>query len=196
MYPPVLLLHHKLAESLLEYRFNHLPAANAKAKSYNFCSENVDENKKNYYCYVWPVENYIWATMDTAQRQQYQGGVLYLIDTFKHNQPALSYFENLFTTNSTDSPDPVGNCHYEGAMFAWETGFTGAETCPCILGGTCLHELHITGDISFAARQYWYISHDLEWLISQGYPLVLQIAKFWASRGILHHSLASLLDKD
>ena len=87
-----------------------------------------------------------------------------------------------------ESSKTVGNCQYEGALFAWEAGFTGAEVCPCMAGGTCLHEHHISGDIAFAAYQYWKSTHDLEWLRTIGFPLAKEIAKFWASRV---HSLGS-----
>ena len=43
------------------------------------------------------------------------------------------------------------NKGYEGAMFPWESGFTGVEVCPS-WASTGQLEQHITGDISFAVQ--------------------------------------------
>lgn len=44
------------------------------------------------------------------------------------------------------------------------------------------YEQHISGDISFAARQYYYATQDLEWLKTVGYPLIAGVASFYAAR--------------
>ena len=72
--------------------------------------------------------------------------------------------------------------NYKGTMFPWEDAFSGDEVCP-IGVATCRYEQHISGDIAFAAKQYWSSTHDLEWLASTGFPLTYGIAEFWASRG-------------
>jgi trehalose/maltose hydrolase-like predicted phosphorylase len=46
-----------------------------------------------------------------------------------------------------------------------------------------LYQLHITGDIAFAARQYVSATRDIDWLINQqGNDLIQNIANFWSSR--------------
>jgi trehalose/maltose hydrolase-like predicted phosphorylase len=46
-----------------------------------------------------------------------------------------------------------------------------------------LYQLHITGDIAFAARQYISATRDIKWLKKEkGNILIQNIAKFWASR--------------
>ena len=65
-------------------------------------------------------------------------------------------------------------------MFPWESSFTGLETSPGERYGKA--QIHITGDIAFAARQFWRASKDLNWLREIGYPLVYQTAEYWASR--------------
>ena len=45
-----------------------------------------------------------------------------------------------------------------------------------------LYEQHITGDISLAARQYWYASGDKAWLRTIGFPLANGSASFYAAR--------------
>ena len=69
-------------------------------------------------------------------------------------------------------------------MFPWESAFTGDEVQ---FGGGKIgpwgeYEQHISGDISFAARQYFYGTYDLDWLKSVGFPLIRGIASFYAAR--------------
>jgi trehalose/maltose hydrolase-like predicted phosphorylase len=58
---------------------------------------------------------------------------------------------------------------YAGMMFPWESAFTGEEVCPDV-GGTCLYEVHITGDIAFALAQFWWASGDVAWLAEVDRP--------------------------
>ena len=45
------------------------------------------------------------------------------------------------------------------------------------------NEQHITGDVAFAARQYWAVTRDMRWLQREGgLQLLLNTADFWASR--------------
>jgi trehalose/maltose hydrolase-like predicted phosphorylase len=45
------------------------------------------------------------------------------------------------------------------------------------------YEQHITGDVAFAARQYWAATRDVTWLTSQGgLDLLSNTADFWTSR--------------
>ena len=43
-------------------------------------------------------------------------------------------------------------------------------------------EVHISGDIALAARQYYYATGDAAWLASVGFPLIRGVAAFYASR--------------
>jgi trehalose/maltose hydrolase-like predicted phosphorylase len=72
------------------------------------------------------------------------------------------------------------NKGYQGLMFPWESAFTGQEVCP-VSALTGQLEQHISGDISYAFKQYWDITHNSTWL-SEVYPLIYGIAQFWASR--------------
>lgn len=82
---------------------------------------------------------------------------------------------------------------FEGAQFPWESADTGEEVTPTwvphyadrtklIRIWTGDIELHISADIAYAAHQYWVATADDGWMISQGAELVLDTAKFWASR--------------
>jgi trehalose/maltose hydrolase-like predicted phosphorylase len=105
MYPPILALQPEIAKSLLEYRFQRLPAARQNA--------------------------------------------------FSHG--------------------------YQGAMFPWESSDEGSEDTPVwALTGPFQH--HITGCVGWAFWKYYQVTKDKLWLRDRGYPMLKEVADFWASR--------------
>ena len=83
---------------------------------------------------------------------------------------------------------------YEGALYAWESADTGEETTPesvrmpsgeivPILCG--LKEHHISADIAYAVWQYWNATQDVDFLLQAGAEILLETARFWASRATL-----------
>jgi trehalose/maltose hydrolase-like predicted phosphorylase len=81
----------------------------------------------------------------------------------------------------------------EGAQFAWESADTGEEVTPTWVPDPADRrrlvriwtgdiEIHISADIAFAVYQYWRVTGDDEWLVDKGAELILDTAKFWASR--------------
>jgi trehalose/maltose hydrolase-like predicted phosphorylase len=105
MYPPLLVLQPAIAKSILEYRFERLPAARQNA--------------------------------------------------FSHG--------------------------YQGAMFPWESSDEGSEDTPVwALTGPFQH--HITGCIGWAFWKYYQVTKDKSWLRDRGYPMLKEVADFWASR--------------
>lgn len=73
---------------------------------------------------------------------------------------------------------------FAGAMFPWESAFTGIECCPFDQGANPegFLEVHINGDISFAAMQYFRASGDEQWLAMSAASLFGQVADFWVSK--------------
>jgi trehalose/maltose hydrolase-like predicted phosphorylase len=70
---------------------------------------------------------------------------------------------------------------YRGAMFPWESDDAGEESCPvAALSGPFEH--HITADIGIAAWNYYCMSGNKKWLLSEGFPLIREVANFWVSR--------------
>lgn len=80
---------------------------------------------------------------------------------------------------------------YQGAMYAWESADTGEETTPeqvldpagrpvDVLCGKL--EQHITADVAYAVWHYWRISGDDVFLRDAGAEILLDTARFWASR--------------
>lgn len=80
---------------------------------------------------------------------------------------------------------------YRGALHAWESADTGADVTPTMAvspsGGSMLirtgrMEHHIASAVGHAAWHYWQASGDEAFLEEAGAELVLEIARFWASR--------------
>lgn len=70
---------------------------------------------------------------------------------------------------------------YQGAMYPWESTTTGQEETPVwALTGPFQH--HISGDVAWAAWQYYCVTKDREWLRTRGWPILKEVADFWASR--------------
>ena len=66
-------------------------------------------------------------------------------------------------------------------MYPWESDDTGEEATPTwCLTGTFEH--HITADVGIAFWNYYCVTKDRNWLKSEGYPVLKQVADFWASR--------------
>ena len=80
---------------------------------------------------------------------------------------------------------------WRGAMYAWESADTGAETTPehvegpdgrimPILCGRL--EQHITADVAYAVWQYWQATRDEQFLLDAGAEILLETGRFWSSR--------------
>lgn len=80
---------------------------------------------------------------------------------------------------------------WRGALYAWESTDTGEETTPPYVlapDGELLHilcgeqEHHISADVAYAVWRYWQWSSDDAFFISGGAEIILETARFWASR--------------
>jgi len=82
---------------------------------------------------------------------------------------------------------------YEGAWFAWESAETGEEVTPTWVPD--FHDkkklarvwtgdlaIHISADVAYATWQYWRATGDDAWFAKYGAELMLDTAKFFASR--------------
>jgi trehalose/maltose hydrolase-like predicted phosphorylase len=80
---------------------------------------------------------------------------------------------------------------YRGALYAWESADTGEEVTPSsvvtpigevirILNGEQEH--HISADVAYGVWQYWQATADEQFLRDAGAEILLETARFWASR--------------
>ena len=80
---------------------------------------------------------------------------------------------------------------YRGALYAWESTDAGADVTPPFVYDsagerveilTGLQEHHISADIAYAVWQYWKAVQDETFFLNAGAEMVLEVARFWASR--------------
>jgi trehalose/maltose hydrolase-like predicted phosphorylase len=81
----------------------------------------------------------------------------------------------------------------KGALYAWESADTGAETTPeSVVAPDGRHleiltgkmEQHISADVAYAVWQYWRATEDDDFFLSAGAEIILETARFWASRAV------------
>jgi kojibiose phosphorylase len=81
---------------------------------------------------------------------------------------------------------------YSGALYAWESAASGEDTTPdvaltptgeVVAIWTGRREHHISADVAYAVGLYVRATADEEFLIQYGAEIVVETARFWASRG-------------
>ena len=79
----------------------------------------------------------------------------------------------------------------DGALFAWESADTGEDVTPATVvfpDGTLVPVLtgqfaqHISADVAYACWQYWHATGDDAFALDAGAELIVETARFWASR--------------
>jgi trehalose/maltose hydrolase-like predicted phosphorylase len=72
---------------------------------------------------------------------------------------------------------------FKGAMYPWEADpENGSEQIPYFAHVLSEREIHVNADVAIAQWQYWLATHDREWLKHNGWPVIRNVADFWASR--------------
>jgi kojibiose phosphorylase len=80
---------------------------------------------------------------------------------------------------------------YQGALYAWESADDGTDCTPPTGVGpdgaivpvlTGLEEHHISADVAWATWHYWEATRDEDFLWELGAEIILETARFWASR--------------
>jgi trehalose/maltose hydrolase-like predicted phosphorylase len=71
----------------------------------------------------------------------------------------------------------------EGAKYPWEADpENGSEQIPHFAHVLSEREIHVNADIAIAQWQYWLATRDRDWLKQYGWPVIRNLADFWASR--------------
>lgn len=72
-----------------------------------------------------------------------------------------------------------------GAKYPWESdpqnGTEQVIHAAWVLG---VREIHVNADIALSQWQYWLATHDKTWLREHGWPVIRNVAEYWASRVI------------
>lgn len=83
------------------------------------------------------------------------------------------------------------NNGYKGAKYPWESADDGTEQCPdwtiesdgsCYRCNVAMYEHHVTAAVAFGIYNYYKITGDKEFLLEKGGEILLETARFWASR--------------
>jgi protein-glucosylgalactosylhydroxylysine glucosidase len=70
----------------------------------------------------------------------------------------------------------------KGTMYPWEADpQTGVDNTPHFAYDV-YREIHVNADIAIAQWQYYLASNDQAWLKQSGWPVIREVAEFWASR--------------
>lgn len=96
---------------------------------------------------------------------------------------------------------------YRGAWYAWESAATGEEVTPLWLPDpndprrlvriwTGDLQIHISADVAHAVWVYWKATGDDEFFRERGAEIVIETARFWASRAERHESLGGYSFRD
>jgi trehalose/maltose hydrolase-like predicted phosphorylase len=98
---------------------------------------------------------------------------------------------------------------WRGALYAWESADTGAETTPeqviapdrRVVDVLCgKQEQHISADVAYAVWQYWEATGDEAFLRDAGAEVILETARFWSSRAKLgadgYHHIRGVIGPD
>jgi trehalose/maltose hydrolase-like predicted phosphorylase len=122
--------------------------------------------------------------------QDYNGDIFWDADTWMfptllalHPELARSIVQFRADTIGQAEADAAAN-GYRGAIWAWDNGPDGA--CGDLGHPMCVgYEDHLESDIALAQWQYYEATGDTAWLRSDGYPVLRDVAEFWASRATL-----------
>lgn len=71
---------------------------------------------------------------------------------------------------------------FSGAKFPWTSAATGADVTPPDWERCANRQIHISGDIAYAFYNYFLQTGDWEFLSSYGIEVIVETAKFYASR--------------
>ena len=120
---------------------------------------------------------------------------IFILPYFLFSQPevARTLLEYRYNTLSGARKKAKEN-HYIGAMYPWESAWKDdGEVTPLwgdanVVTGeptkiwTGILELHISADIAFAVQEYFRATGDQDFMDRCGYEIVIDTARFWASR--------------
>ena len=80
---------------------------------------------------------------------------------------------------------------YKGAQYPWESADDGTEQCPAYTiepDGSCYrcyvadYEHHVSAAVAYGIYNYTRITNDLEFFYNKGIYILIETARFWASR--------------
>ncbi len=117
---------------------------------------------------------------------------IYLLPFYLATQPAAARAALMYRYHTIPAARAKARrLGYRGAFYAWESASTGEDATPPVVfnerhepiiinNGT--QEQHISADVAWAVWQYWQATGDDTFLREAGAEIILETARFWASR--------------
>jgi len=142
-----------------------------------------------YYLLASTTPDTAWSPGPDALTPAYAGHVFWDTDTWMFPALLLLHPERAksmvaFRERTLDAAQQRAQQHgFSGAMFPWEADpENGTDQTPhsaIVLADT---EIHVNADVAIAQWQYYLASGDRDWLRAHGWPVISEVARFWASR--------------
>ena len=119
---------------------------------------------------------------------------MFMLPYYQYNVPQIARQLLAYRYNNLEGArNKAKEYGYEGAMYPWETAFTGQEETPewaalNVMTGkptrvwAGIKEHHITADIAYMVWQYYLSTGDSEFMEKCGYEMIFDCAWFWCSR--------------
>jgi trehalose/maltose hydrolase-like predicted phosphorylase len=120
---------------------------------------------------------------------------MFLLPFYTYTWPAAARTLLLYRFHTLEAARAkAARLGYRGALYAWESAESGEEATPPYVRGpdgqvipirNGVEEQHISADVAYAAWQYWQATEDVPFLLDAGAEMILETARFWASRATL-----------
>ena len=117
---------------------------------------------------------------------------LFLLPFYNYTWPEAARAMLLYRYHGLDGAREKAGVHgYRGAFYSWESADTGEEATPRgaigpdgreVVYWGATREVHISADIAYAVWNYWQVTGDDAFLRDAGAEMLLETARFWASR--------------
>lgn len=134
----------------------------------------------------------------TLSGRAYEGHIfwdveVFMLPFFLHTAPDIARTLLLYRHETLDGARRRAHeLGYQGACYAWESTVTGADTTPrrIILKSsgkeipiyTGYEQVHVTAGVAHGVWRYWDATRDEAFLRGPGAEILLETARFWASR--------------
>jgi hypothetical protein len=142
-----------------------------------------------YYLLASSTPDTAWATGPCGLTLCYAGHVFWDSDTWMfpallllHPRRAESILA--FRERTLEAANQRARQHgYQGAMYPWESDpQNGTDQTPYSAHLLSESEIHVNADVAIAQWQYYLATLDRNWLRGHGWPVIRDVARFFASR--------------
>jgi trehalose/maltose hydrolase-like predicted phosphorylase len=147
-----------------------------------------------------PEDEYASPGARSLTGERYKGHVfwdteIFVFPFFVYTHPPTARALLMYRYHTLPAAREKARAHgYRGALYAWESTDSGVDVTPPFVYNaagerleilTGIQEHHISADVAYAVWQYWHATQDQDFLLGYGAEMLLELARFWASRAQL-----------